>query len=331
MTEDPFSTGEAAGLEVPDAEARPAADVPDERWWQLVVDRAFVNPKVRASAVMLLALVLATGAVPIWAPVLVGAGPTDQDLVLGPQPPLTRGEAHGELGAASGRRVFHGFGTDELGRDLLVRVGYGGRVALSIGIFGALVALAVGLAMGAACAFLPGRAGRGARALLRGLSALPLLLFALVPIWLANLDLAGLCLALGGVLWLRIARELCVRLREVRRRASLDLARVAGASEWAILRGHVLPAVAPTVLVSWVFTVPTVMVAEALLSFVGLGVGPPHSSWGTLAAEGAATMDLFPWLMLFPGLALALTVIALRWLGEGMRAALGGTSAGEVP
>ncbi len=331
MTEDPFSTGEAPGLASPPADTPAATDPPDVRWWKAAAGRSVAHPKVRASAVLLLALVLGSAAVPIWAPLLVGVGPTDQDLVLGPQPPLTRGEAYRELGAASGRRIFHWFGTDELGRDLLVRVGYGGRVALAVGLVGAWVALVLGLAAGTACAFAPGRLGRGSRALLRGLRALPLLLLALVPIWLAELDLTGLCLALGGVLWLRVARECCARLREVRARTDLDMSRVAGAGEWAILRGHVIPAVAPTVLVSWVFTLPTVMLAEALLSFVGLGVRSPHSSWGTLAAEGAATMDLFPWLMLFPGLALALTVIALRWLGEGLRSALIGSPDGELP
>lgn len=329
MTEDPFSTGAARGARGEGGEVSPDVSGAPVRWWMLALERAAANRKVRASLAMLVALALGSAASPLWATHLIRVGPTDQNLVLGPQPPLTRAALAGGFGAGSPQRTFHWFGTDELGRDLLVRVGYGGRVSLAVGVAGGLVALALGMLYGAALGFAPARIGRWMEAPLVGVRCLPLLLFALVAVWLADLDLTGLCLALGCVLWFRIAREIGERIRRIREGAFVDAARVCGASEWAIVRRHVVPNVAPWILVGWVFTVPTVMLAEALLSFVELGVRAPHSSWGTLAAEGAATMDLFPWLMLFPGMALALTVVALRWLGEGLRSALASLQGGE--
>ncbi len=323
MSEDPFASGGGSAPEpVSPPSPPPAADRPAAGWWADAAQRALGQPRVRVSAVVLLAIALGTFATPLWSRYLIHVGPAEQDLVLGPQPPLTIAQQEVPVGPGDGRPILHWFGTDELGRDMLVRVGYGGRLSLLVGLVGTLVALLIGVAYGLVAGWVGGGVGRAMLALAEGARSLPVLLFVLTVLWLVGQDLLWLCVLLGSALWMRVGGEIGRRVADERRSAHADAARVSGAGEAAILVGHVLPGVTPVIVVCAASTLPIVMLAEALLSFVGLGVAAPHSSWGSLAAEGAATMDLFPWLMLFPGLTLAASLIALHWLGDGLRRAL---------
>jgi oligopeptide transport system permease protein len=319
VSEDPFLSTGRSGRLLPVEEPAPTGSGAPEGPWSGALRRALSHPKVQIAVVLLLAVVLGSMAAPVWSPILVGVGPTDQNLVAGPQPPLSRSGS--ALTSTDARTTFHWLGTDELGRDLLVRVAYGGRVSLVVGGTGALISLALGIAVGILAGYL-----RRGRLLLRALAAvrgLPLLLFALGLLLVTGFEPVWLCLALGGVLWPRVALEVGARIRRVRASNFVEAARFSGAGQLWILRHHVLPHVAPVAVVSAAYTLPMMMLAESLLSFAGLGIRAPLTSWGSLTAEGSQTMDLFPWLMLFPGLALALTVIALRWLAEGLRSALG--------
>jgi oligopeptide transport system permease protein len=228
------------------------------------------------------------------------------ELAYGPRPP-------------SGAHLL---GTDQLGRDLLTRVMWGARVSLGVGILATLVSLTIGVSYGALAGYLGGRADRLLMRVVDVLYGLPFMFFVIILMVLLGRNVFNLFIALGAVQWLTMARIVRGQVLTLKAREFVDGARAVGGGPARILARHVVPNAAGPVIVYATLTVPAVMLEEAFLSFLGLGVQPPMASWGSLASEGAAAMEAYPWLILFPGLALTLTLLSLNFLGDGLRDAL---------
>ncbi len=216
----------------------------------------------------------------------------------------------------------HLLGTDELGRDMLTRTLYGARVSFAVGLLATLVSLTIGVTYGAVAGF---RGGRLDQVMMRAvdiLYGLPFMFFVILLMVLFGRSIVNLFIALGAVQWLTMARMVRGQVLSLRVRDFILAAQAMGASPCRLLVRHILPNALGPIVVYATLTVPAVMLEEAFLSFLGLGVQPPMSSWGSLAAEGAAAMEAYPWLIVFPGLALTTTLLSLNFLGDGLRDAL---------
>jgi oligopeptide transport system permease protein len=239
-------------------------------------------------------------------PVLAPHDYAAQDLVLGAAPPSTA----------------HWFGTDDLGRDLFVRVLHGGRISLLVGFAATLVSLLVGVTYGAAAGYAGGRVDSLMMRIVDILYALPFTLFVIILMVFFGRNIVLLFVAIGAVQWLTMARIVRGQVLSLRHREFIDAALIMGFSRRRILFRHVIPNVLGPVIVYATLTVPNVMLLEAFLSFLGLGVQAPMSSWGVLIKEGANMMEEYPWLLIFPSVALAMTLFSLNFLGDGLRDAL---------
>lgn len=213
----------------------------------------------------------------------------------------------------------HWLGTDSLGRDLFTRILYGARVSLAVGVCTAFFALVLGTATGA----IAGYYGKWLdHAIMRAVdifTVFPSLLMAILITLLVGRGFTGMCLALGIASWVsqaRLVRGLVLQLRE---QSFVEAARSLGARDLKVLFRHILPNLAGPIIVSLTFQIPNNILSESFLSFIGLGLQPPLSSWGTLAAEGARAMESYPHLTLWPSVVLFVTVLAFNLLGDGLR------------
>jgi peptide/nickel transport system permease protein/oligopeptide transport system permease protein len=237
----------------------------------------------------------------------------------------------------------HWFGTDLHGRDVLTRVMWGGRLSLLVGFAAAIVSLAVGVLYGAIAGYRGGRTDRIMMRIVDILYSLPNLVFVIVLIAFLEEGLRKLfsredlgfllpytrilllLIGLGTFQWLTMARIVRGQVLSLREQQFVLASRALGARTWRIIRRHLIPNVAGPVLAYLTLTVPAVMLREAFLSFLGLGIQPPQASWGSLVADGAALLNPIKscwWLVFFPGLAMALTLLSLNFLGDGLRDAL---------
>jgi len=216
----------------------------------------------------------------------------------------------------------HLLGTDELGRDVLTRVLYGARISFAVGILATLVSLTIGVTYGSIAGFRGGRLDHVMMRVVDILYGLPFMFFVILLMVLFGRSILNLFIALGAVQWLTMARIVRGQVLSLRVREFILSAQAMGASPRRILVRHLLPNALGPIVVYATLTVPAVMLEEAFLSFLGLGVQPPMSSWGSLAAEGAAAMEAYPWLIIFPGLALTTTLLSLNFVGDGLRDAL---------
>jgi oligopeptide transport system permease protein len=243
----------------------------------------------------------------VAAPILPGLpDPARQDLRLGATPPS----------------AVHWLGTDELGRDMLSRVLHGGRISLLVGLVATLVSLVIGVTYGAVSGYAGGRVDEF---MMRGvdvLYSLPYIFLVILLLVMFERSLVMLFVALGLVQWLTMARIVRGQVLSLKQQTFVEAARALGASPRAIIFRHIVPNTLGPVIVYTTLTVPAVILQEAFLSFLGLGVQPPAASWGTLVSGGAEVIALFPWLVIFPGLALSLTLLCFNFLGDGLRDAL---------
>ncbi|HTX64771.1 MAG TPA: ABC transporter permease [Opitutaceae bacterium] len=218
--------------------------------------------------------------------------------------------------------VHHWLGTDELGRDLLVRMLYGGRVSLAIGLSATLVALTIGVTYGAVAGFVGGKRDAAMMRIVDILYSLPFTIFVILLMTFFGRNIYLLFVAIGAVEWLTMARIVRAQVMAVKRMEFIEAAHALGFGRRRILFRHILPNVLGPIVVYATLTIPSVMLLEAFLSFLGLGVQPPMSSWGVLIKSGTAGMEEYPWLLLFPGAVFSLTLFSLNFLGDGLRDAL---------
>jgi oligopeptide transport system permease protein len=216
----------------------------------------------------------------------------------------------------------HLMGTDELGRDLFSRLIYGTRLSLSIGVLTAITAMLIGSLYGAISGFVGGWLDNG---LMRGVDvvfALPdLLLIILIKMMIVQ-DLLGIFLALSLVSWVTVARIIRGEVLRLRESTYVEAAQALGMSNARVLLRHILPNTMGPLIVTLTFRIPAAILAESTLSFVGIGIHPPMASWGSLAQEGWAAMKFYPHLVIFPSLAIFLTILAFNFLGDSLRDSL---------
>jgi oligopeptide transport system permease protein len=221
----------------------------------------------------------------------------------------------------------HPMGTDNSGRDMLARVLQGGQISLMVGIIATVVSLLIGIAYGAIAGYLGGRIDN---LMMRGvdiLYSLPyiILVIVLLAMFRRNTPVGQLILlfvALGSVSWLTMARIVRGQVLSLKNQEFVLAARATGVSTSRIIFRHIVPNTLGPVIVYATLTIPTVMLTEAFLSFLGFGVQPPLASWGSLATEGISNIAIFPWQLVGPGVTMALTLFSLNFLGDGLRDAL---------
>jgi oligopeptide transport system permease protein len=216
----------------------------------------------------------------------------------------------------------HWMGTDRLGRDLFSRMIYGARVSLFIGIFTTLLALLIGTIYGAISAYVGGRTDNLMMRVVDVVFALPDLLMIILITVLMGRGVAGVFVALSLVSWVTVARLVRGEVLRIKEFPYVQAARALGASSTRILVREILPNILGILIVTLSFRIPMAILAESTLSFIGLGIAPPFSSWGTLANDGWTAIKFYPHLILFPSLAIFLTILSFNFLGDGLREVL---------
>lgn len=282
--------------------AQPAISEKGVSLWQDALVRLRKNHLAVFGLILLVGLILLSLLTPWIAPY----GYEEQNLSLGPTPPS----------------LAHWFGTDVVGRDLLTRIMYGGRVSLTVGFVATAVALMIGVTWGAIAGYVGGRVDAIMMRLVDILYALPFMIFIILLTVVFGRSLILLFLAIGAVEWLTMARIVRTQVQSLRQQEFVEAAISLGLSPWRVIARHVVPNALGPIIIYTTLTIPSVMLLEAFLSFLGLGIQPPQSSWGLLISYGVESMEEYPWLLIFPGLALTLTLFALNFLGDGLRDAL---------
>ena len=274
-------------------------------FWQDARHRLWKNKLAVFGLAVICVLAVLSLAAFLW-PSLTGYSYEQQDLVLGPAPP-----SHA-----------HWLGTDPLGRDLLSRLLYGGGISLMVGLCATAVSMIIGVIYGAIAGFAGGKLDMVMMRIVDILYALPFAIFVILLMVFFGQNIILLFVAIGAVEWLTMARIVRGQVMAVKRQEFVEAAHALGLKQGRIIFRHIVPNLLGPIIVYATLTVPEVILLESFLSFLGLGVQPPHSSWGVLIKEGAEVMEEYPWLLIYPGAVMALTLFSLNFLGDGLRDAL---------
>ena len=289
---------------VPPSPAPPAAPVEVETGnslWSGAWHRLKQNRLALCGGILVIGMGLLCAIGPIFA-----QSYEDQNLDLGAAPPS----------------AAHWLGTDTLGRDLFARMLYGGRISLMVGLVATFVALVIGVSYGAIAGYVGGKVDAAMMRIVDILYALPFTIFVILLMVFFGRNIFLLFFAIGAVEWLTMARIVRGQVLSIKKMEFIEAARALGFGRRRIIFRHVIPNVLGPIIVYTTLTIPAVMLLEAFLSFLGLGVQPPMSSWGALIKDGADKMEEFWWLLVFPGGIFSLTLFSLNFLGDGLRDAL---------
>ena len=242
----------------------------------------------------------------IFAPLLTSFSYEETDLILGAVAPNST----------------HWFGTDELGRDLFTRTLYGARISLAIGLLAVVVSLVIGTLYGAVSGYFGGRIDYFMQRFLEILYAIPFMILVIILLTMFGHNIFMLFIALGAIQWLTMARIVRGQVISLKEMEFVEAARCMGVSRIMIIIRHMIPNILGPVIVYTTLAIPALILEEAFLSFLGVGVQEPMSSWGTLINDGVEIMEEYPWALIFPSLTLMLTLLAFNFLGDGLRDAL---------
>jgi oligopeptide transport system permease protein len=270
--------------------------------WALTARRFMANRVAAAGIIFLSVLIVLC----LFAPVLT---------------PYTYEQQNLELGA-SAPSLAHVFGTDANGRDLLTRVLYGGRVSLFVGVCATAVSLLIGVTFGAVSGYAGGRTDALMMRFVDVLYAQPFIVLVIVLMVVFGRNIYLMFAAIGAIEWLTMARIVRGQVLSLKELPFVKAAKVLGFSRSRILFRHIIPNIMGHVIVYATLTIPQVILLESFLSFLGLGVQAPMSSWGLLIGDGAAAMETYPWLLIAPGVLLSGTLFSLNFIGDGLRDAL---------
>jgi oligopeptide transport system permease protein len=270
--------------------------------WSDAIRRLFKNKAAVAGAVVLLVLIVLAAFAPWIAPYPYAY----QNLDLGASPPSSA----------------HLLGTDVLGRDLLSRILYGARISLLVGFIATTVALLIGVSWGIIAGYAGGKVDSVMMRIVDILYGLPFIIFIILLMVIFGRNLWLLFLAIGAVEWLTMARIVRAQVLSLKNQEFVLAAQAMGVSNFAMFKRHLLPNILGPVAVYATLTIPQVMLLESFLSFLGLGIQPPMSSWGTLIKDGVESMEEYSWLLIYPGLTFTITLFALNFFGDGLRDAL---------
>jgi oligopeptide transport system permease protein len=219
-------------------------------------------------------------------------------------------------------REYFLFGTDQNGRDLVARVMLGGQISLAVGLLASLVSLGIGVLYGATSGYLGGRVDNVMMRFVEILYSLPFVFLVVVLVVFFGRSFILIFLVIGAVEWLDMARIVRGQTLALKRREFVAAAQALGLTDWQIIRRHVVPNTIGPVVVFVTVVVPKVILLESFLSFLGLGVQAPLTSWGALISEGANNIQSAPWLLIFPAIFFVLTLFSLNFVGDGLRDAL---------